>query len=542
MKTHTYSPEARARSADFQSALDERTREADCQSALRFGRGSGAFHCLSALLAVAAAVALFAACNNQDGHAGRQPAKTESTAKPDAGAAKCAKHDARKDWCFICDPALRDKGRLWCGEHACYEDRCWECHPELQDKQRPWCKEHSLYEDECFLCHPELKTKGKAGAQLPSDAPALMCKEHGVPEAECGICRPEMAGKLAPGQGVKVRLPSAQSATLAGVQTAAPEVGVMSDAVECLAEVSYDLNRLAQIAAPVGGIIQAVEADLGAQVEEGGTVAKIWSASVAEAVAKAVLTHQTLDRERRLRSQRVTSERDLQEAEATHRAACQQLRTLGFTEERIDQLSAKPGDSVLLEVRAPFAGEIVERSAVRGALVEAGKALFTVADRSRMWANLNLPETVLARVQAGQPVEVTVDALPGRTFSGKLTWIGPAVDERTRMARARAEVANPNGELRDKMFARARIITRQTADALLVPSSAIQRVGGKPLVFVKLANDLFEARGIELGARFNGQQEILAGLGVRDQIAVACGFALKSQLLISRLGASCTDD
>lgn len=473
------------------------------------------------------------------GHAGH---KHDVAAKPEAAEAKCAAHDAPKDLCFICDPNQREQGRLWCAEHDCYEDRCWECHPELQDKKRLWCTEHSLYEDECFLCHPELKAKSKAGAQLPSDAPKLMCNEHGVPEAECGICRPETADKLLPGQGVKVRLPSVDSANLVGVQTATPEVGAMSDAVECLAEVSYDLNRLAQIAAPVGGIIQAVEADLGAKVEERQTVAKIWSAAVAEAVAKAVLTHQTLDRERRLRSQRVTSERDLQEAEATHRAACQQLRTLGFNEEQIDQMSVKPGESVLLEVRAPFAGEIVERTAVRGSLVEAGKTLFTVVDRSLMWANLSIPETALARVQVGQTVAVTVDALPGRTFSGRLTWIGPAVDERTRMARARAEMANPTGELRDKMFARARIITRQTDEALLVPPSAIQRVGGKPLVFVQITADLFEARAVELGARFNGHQEVLSGLVRRDQIAVARGFALKSQLLISRLGVGCVDE
>ena len=141
----------------------------------------------------------------------------------------------------------------------------------------------------------------------------------------------------------------------------------------------------------------------------------------------------------------MTSEKDLQEAEADHRAACQQLRTLGFTEEQIDALEAKPQEQVLMEVRAPFAGEIVERTAVRGALVEAGKPLFTLADRSTMWAMLNMPESALARVKVGQAVELRVDSLPGQMFTGKLTWIGAAVDERTRMARARAEFANPDG-------------------------------------------------------------------------------------------------
>ena len=175
-----------------------------------------------------------------------------------------------------------------------------------------------------------------------------------------------------------------------------------------------------------------------------------------------MLTHQTLERERKLSADRVTSQAALQEAEAAHNAACLPLRTLGFTEERIEEFSHKPQEQVLLEVRAPFAGEIVERTAVRGALMETGKPLFTLADRSIMWAMLQVPETALARVQKGQAVELRVDSLPGQVFTGKLTWIGPAVNERTRMTLARAEFADPNGLLKDKMFATARILTRRT--------------------------------------------------------------------------------
>jgi len=292
----------------------------------------------------------------------------------------------------------------------------------------------------------------------------------------------------------------------------------------------------------IAGIIQEVSVDLGSKVEEKQPVVKIWSASIAEAVAKAVLSHQTLDRERKLRAERVTSEKDLQQAEAEHRAACQQLRTQGFTEEQIDALVAKPNDQVLMEVRAPFAGEIVERTAVRGALVEAGKSLFTLADRSVMWAMLNIPESALARVKIGQTVELRVESLPGQTFTGKLTWIGAEVDEKSRMARARAEVANPDGLLKARMFAQARILTRQAEGALLLPPSAIQRMEGRSFVFVKLADDLFDARVVLLGAKFDGKVEIIEGLKPQEVVAVNHVFPLKSAFLISRLGAGCADD
>jgi cobalt-zinc-cadmium efflux system membrane fusion protein len=369
-----------------------------------------------------------------------------------------------------------------------------------------------------------------------------MCAEHGVPEAQCAVCKPDLAANLNPGESMKVRLPSTNSMAMVGVQTAAPETGAIADGVECVAEVSFNQNKLAQIAAPVGGILQSVDADLGTKVEEKQTVATIWSASIAEAVAKAVLSHQTLDRERRLRQQRVTSEQALQEAEASHRAACQQLRTLGFTEEQIDEMGGKPGEQVLMEVRAPFGGEIVERTAVRGALVEAGKPLFTLVDHATVWAMLQVPETSLARVRVGQAVELRVDSLSGRVFSGKLTWVRPAVDERTRMAQARAEFDNPDGLLKDKMFARARILTRQAEGALLVPPSAIQCVQGKPFVFVRLADDLFDVRAVLLGAKNDGRLEVLAGLQPEEQVAVRHAFAIKSAMLMSRLGAGCAED
>jgi cobalt-zinc-cadmium efflux system membrane fusion protein len=368
-----------------------------------------------------------------------------------------------------------------------------------------------------------------------------MCEEHGLSEDECGICHPERAAKLKPGEGSKVRLPAADSAAIVGVETAPATVGAIPEEIECYAELAFNQNKLAQIAAPVGGIIQEVTVDLGGKVEEKQTVAKIWSASIAEAVAKAVLSHQTLDRERKLRADRVSSEKDLQQAEADHRAACQQLRTLGFTEEQIDVLGAKPHEQVLMEVRAPFAGEIVERTAVRGALVEAGKSLFTLADRSVMWAMLNLPESTLARVKVGQSVELKVESLPGQVFTAKLTWIGAEVDDRSRMARARAEVPNPDGLLKANMFARARIRVRSAEEAVLIPSTAICALEGKPFVFVKLAEDLFEARAVTVGVKFDGQLEVLAGLRPREVVVVNHGFALKSQWLSSRMGAGCAD-
>ncbi len=381
-------------------------------------------------------------------------------------------------------------------------------------------------------------------AAHPPHPPAAdgMCSEHRVPEAACGPCRPEALARLQPGQSLLVRLPAADSAALAGVQIATPVVGELAEGVECLAELAFNQNRLAQIVAPVGGIVQGAEVDLGQPVQEGQVVARLWSATIAEVVARAVLTHQSLERERKLRTERVTSERDLQQAEAEHRAACQLARTLGFSEAQIEALGARPDEPVYLEVTAPFAGEIIERTAVRGERVEAGRPLFTLADRSVMWAILNLPEAALDRVREGQTVELAVEALPDRTFTGTLTWLSAEVDERTRLVRARAEVPNPDGALRTRMFARARILARRAEEVWVLPAAAVQQVGGRPVVFVQRGDDLFEARAVRLGVQSGGRCEVREGLHAQERVAVAGTFALKSHLLRSRLGASCAEE
>ena len=451
-------------------------------------------------------------------------------------------HGAPKELCFVCDPSLRDKGRLWCKEHNRYEDRCWECHPDQRDPERVFCEEHGLYEDECFLCNAELKAKPGTGAQAPAAGVRLICKEHNVPEDECGICHPELAGQIEPGRGLKVRFASPDAAAKAGIETALPTVGPMADGIACYAELAFNQNKLAQIAVPVGGVIQSVDVDLGSKVAEGAVLARIKSASISDLVSRLILTRQTVERERKLRVDRVSSERELQEAESGYETALQQLKTLGFDNEQVDTMGKTSSDHpAVLEIRAPFTGEIVERDAVRGALVEAGRSLFTLVDRSTMWAMLNIPEKQLARTSVGQKVEFRVDALPDKTFTGTLTWIAAKVDDRTRMAQARAEIPDPDSVLRSQMFAKARIITDNFDKAVIVPATAIQYIAKRNFVFVKVADDVYEARSVRLGAKLDGNVAVAEGVSPEEAVVVSGGFIAKSQLLISKLGAGCVD-
>lgn len=473
---------------------------------------------------------------------------SSSGAAIDAKRLYCNEHEAYEDECFICHPELREEGRLWCNEHERYEDRCFLCHPELRDHSRLYCEKHGLYEDECFLCHPELKDKpapgdkgGDAGSATGTrkSTNRLMCDEHGVFEDECGICHPELAATIPLGQSLKVRFRSSDAAAKAGIETTLPESGVLDSRVESYAEIVFDQNKLANVAVPVAGIIRDVRADLGDKVGQDQVLATISSASIAEVVSKFVLAKQTLERERRLYAKHISAEREVQEAQAVYQAAYQYLRTLGFVEEQIDDLDDEFVDPAALELRAPFEGEIIERSAVRGSLVLEGDSLFVVADRSVMWAMLSIPEATLARVRVGQLVELSIEPSAQQVLTGKLTWLAARVDDRTRMARARVEVPNPGGLLRANMFARAVITTHRSEGALIVPSDALQEIEGRPFVFVKLEDDLFDARPVRVDAAADNQVAVVGDLDSDSEIVVARSYLVKSQLQISNLGAGC---
>ena len=503
------------------------------------------------------AAALFAAgCD--DGADVESPAAGAETSMV-ATISHTADDHAGDETCFICDPSKRDAGRLWCKEHARYEDRCWACHPELEEEGRLWCTEHALYEDECHLCDPS------RGADAPADdestgessngSAALFCNEHGVAEAECGICQPQRASQLAAGESLKVRMASDRSADLAGIATQRPAAGSSAASLELLGEVRFDDNRRARVTPLASGVVGEVLVDVGETVEAGQPLATVNAAGVAEAkaaylsaLATADMTAASFERESQLVEENIGAKRDAEAADAAYklaqlesRKAEQALLNLGFDAADVAAIAESGSSSSDLVVHAPFAGTVVDRSAVVGEAVEPGAALFEVADLSAMWVELAVPEEHAAALRPGTPVDVRVKALPSDELRGEVIWLSPRVDERTRMVRARAAVPNDAGLLRHGMFAEVTAELAAPADALTLPGGAVQDIDGMSFVFVRSEPDLYEARRVEVASAANGRVAVV-GIGTDDDVVTAGGFTMKTEFLKSRLGAGCVDD
>jgi cobalt-zinc-cadmium efflux system membrane fusion protein len=131
--------------------------------------------------------------------------------------------------------------------------------------------------------------------------------------------------------------------------------------------------------------------------------------------------------------------------------------------------------------------------------------------------------------------------MPGSGFEGKLTWISSQVDDRTRTVRVRADLPNPDGLLRAKMFGRARIVLHDNEEVVTVPAGAVQTDGCCQLVFVQESETVFQPRKIVLGADANGIVEVLEGLQENELVASTGSFLMKTEILKSNIGAGCCD-
>lgn len=155
-----------------------------------------------------------------------------------------------------------------------------------------------------------------------------------------------------------------------------------------------------------------------------------------------------------------------------------------------------------ITIRAPRNGVVIARSLNNGEMTDPSKEIFTIADLHKIWLAGNIYETDLTKVHEGQPIQVTLDSLPGRIFHGKLNFISRVLDPNIRTVEARGEVDNPDELLRPNMFARMAVqVDNQVT--LAVPSSAVQQRGIIPL-FMSKSNPIPLLNGLLRWVRITG--------------------------------------
>jgi membrane fusion protein, copper/silver efflux system len=206
------------------------------------------------------------------------------------------------------------------------------------------------------------------------------------------------------------------------------------------------------------------------------------------------------------------------------------LKFFDISDEQIAELERTREPRKTLRVVAPQDGFVVEKLVVEGQLVEAGMKLYRLADLGLVWAQAQIYEQDLDYLKLGQEATMTLSYLPDREFRGRVTYIYPNVDEKTRTARVRMEFHNPGYYLKPGMFATVQVLSELAPSVLLVPDMAILRSGEKNTVFLALEGGRFEPRTVVLGPQAEDDTyQVLSGLNEGERIVTSGQFLLDSE-------------
>jgi multidrug efflux pump subunit AcrA (membrane-fusion protein) len=298
-----------------------------------------------------------------------------------------------------------------------------------------------------------------------------------------------------------------------GVRTAAVTKAPLRRVIRTVGVIDYNETALADVTTKFRGWIEKLYVDsTGKQVRKGEPLFDIYSPELYSAQNEYVLA---------LNQSRNPS---------LKASARQKLKLFDITDDQIAELEKTRQPQRTLRVDAPIDGIVVEKMAVQGQMVEAGMKLYRLADLSIVWVQSQIYEQDLALLKLGQEAEVSLSYLPDRKFTGRITYIYPTVDEKTRTARVRMEFHNPGLLLKPGMFVSVELHVNLESLALLVPDTAVLRSGDRNTVFVALENGTFEPRTVAVGARGeNDTYQVLSGLNDGERVVTSGQFMLDSE-------------
>jgi len=312
-------------------------------------------------------------------------------------------------------------------------------------------------------------------------------------------------------------------------------------------------DRVARVPARVVGTVAEMRKQLGDHVEIGEVVAVLDSREAADAKSDYLTARVNLDlqqtnydRAKALWDRRVSAEAQYLQAQATFSEtqlrldlARQKLSALGLDARGVLADSQKedreglPSSLRKYELRASISGRIIERKVDVGTAVgkEGDPAdVYAIADLSVMWADLSLPTSDLDQIKEGAAVFISPSGSnPEKRRKGKVIFVSPLLSPDTRSARVIAELPNTDGAWHPGAFVTAEIETSRDDIRLLVPRSALQKIEGNTVVFIRTGQG-FERREVQTGLRNDQSVEVLSGLTEGDEIAIANSFLLKAEL------------
>jgi membrane fusion protein (multidrug efflux system) len=354
---------------------------------------------------------------------------------------------------------------------------------------------------------PGFEVRGPGtGAAAPSGGQA------GPPAGQAGTAAPAPASKGGPpGQApaAKGGAPAGGPRGPVGVEVA--KVEQVSLVEEAVAVGTLRANETVTLRSEVSGRIQRVGFTDGARVSRGAVLialdASVTAAEVEQARAELALARANYERTAEL------AQRNFVSASAKDQAAA----NLSVLEARLKLAEARLAKS---DIRAPFSGVMGLRNVSPGDFVKDGADLAVIEDLSSMKVDVRLPERYFGRIRRGQPIQLSFDSLPGKTFTATMDAVDAQIDANGRSLLARGRLANPDGGLRTGMYARARVVLREDPKALMIPEEALIPQGSETFVW-RVSDGKVVRTKVVIGLRRDGRVEVVSGLAFGDVVVTA---------------------
>jgi len=337
----------------------------------------------------------------------------------------------------------------------------------------------------------------------------------------CPICAmalvPVFQSEIASGE---IRLDEGRRQRI-GVTTARAELRPLAVSVRAVGTVTYDESRLTDVTLEVGGWIDELFADrLGQRVNEGEPLFTLNSPDLFEAQQTYIEALETLENARKLRSPR--------SADLAIEMRRRRLRLSDLGPDQLERLEELRLPVERLPILAPASGHVIEKNVVTGTAVQPGTRLLRIAGLERVWVEAEVYESELALLAVGAPATVTLPYLPGRSFSGRVAFVYPWLDDATRTGRVRIELRNPGLVLKPEMYAEV-LFERALGERLAVPEEAILYAGDHRYVFLDLGGGRLRPQAVTLGRWAGDWVEILDGLEAGDEVVTSGNFLIAAE-------------
>jgi RND family efflux transporter MFP subunit len=302
------------------------------------------------------------------------------------------------------------------------------------------------------------------------------------------------------------------------LRTALVEAGPLRKIIRTVGTIDYNETALADVTTKFKGWVEKLDVDATGQlVHRGEPLFEIYSPELYSAEVEYLL------------ALNAGSTNDAGVA-ALRETAANKLKYFDVPDAQIAELEKTRKPEKTLPMAAPVSGFVIEKNVVRGQMVDAGMKLYRIADLGIVWVIAQIYEQDLPFVQLGQEVVVKVASLPDREFRGRVTFIYPNVDEKTRTAKVRLEFENPGYFLKPGMFVSAEIQAEIEPSAVLVPDSAVLRSGSRNTVFVAEDDGHFSPRDVLLGVEAeNDRYQVISGLKAGERVVTSGQFLLDSE-------------